>query len=79
MKKIERKQTANVSISLPNDMKNRVEKLAEKKDMTFSQLVKQALRGYLIVQELEDIQKELRPAFLKLGLKTDEDVEKYFG
>ncbi len=79
MKAINRKQTSNVSISLPNDMKSDVEKLAIKQDTTFSQLVKQALRSYLIEQKLDEIQTVLRPAFQKLGIKTDEDIQKFFG
>ena len=78
MSNVNRKLTENVSVSLPKDMKKRVEKFADEQDLTFSQVVKQALRGYLVKQELDEIQNFMRPAFQKLGINTDEDVEKYF-
>ena len=78
MATIIRKKTENISISLPKDVKKDAERFAMKEDMTFSQLVRQALRSYLIKNELDEIQQKIRPAFLKLGIKNDEDVEKYF-
>ena len=79
MPQIQREKTAVLSVSLPKSLRARVLRYAKRNDISVSQLVKQKLESELIVGELEEISKAFAPAFKKLGIKTDDDVEKYFG
>ena len=79
METILRKKTENISISLPKDVKKMADKYAKKNDVTLSHTVKEALRAYIANRELDDLQKAFRPLAKKLGIKSDEDVERIFG
>lgn len=76
---VARNKTENISISLPKDIKKMASEYAKRRDITFSQTVKEALRSYVIQRDLDEIQKAFKPLAKKLGIKTDEDVERIFG
>lgn len=76
---IVRNKTENISISLPKDVKKMATEYAKEQDITLSQTVKEALRSYILNKQLDEIQKAFRPAAKKLGIKSDEDVERIFG
>lgn len=78
MKTITRNKTENISISLPKDVKKMAMLYAKKQDITFSQTVKEALKSYLLKDEFKKLQKAFRPMAIKLGVKSDEDVERIF-
>lgn len=79
MPKIQRDKTAVLSVSVPKELKRNVIAYAKRNDMPVSSIVKEALKSRLLLNQLEEIRAIMAPAFKKLGLKTDEDVEKYFG
>lgn len=79
MKTITRKKTENISISLPKDVKKMAEEYAIKRDISLSQTVREALRSYILNGQLDELQRKLKPLSKKLGIKSDEDVERTFG
>ncbi len=79
MPQIQRQKTAVLSISLPTALRAQVLRYAKSKDVSVSQFIKQKLESELFMAEFEKVSKPFQAAFKKLGIKTDEDVEKYFG
>jgi metal-responsive CopG/Arc/MetJ family transcriptional regulator len=79
MATIKREKTDILSVSLPKDLRKEVIAFAKKNDMSVSQFVKQALKGAIFMSEWEDLRRAFRPAAIKLGIKSDEDVERIFG
>ncbi|MBI4049484.1 MAG: hypothetical protein HY395_01555 [Candidatus Doudnabacteria bacterium] len=79
MKKINRNATEVLSISLPKQLKRDVIKYAQGRDITVSQATKNILQSYILRERMERLQKLIGPKLRKLGIKTYEDVEKYFG
>jgi hypothetical protein len=78
-KTIARNKTENISISLPKDVKKMASEYAKRRDISLSQTVKEALRSYVFQRDLDEIQKSFKPLAKKLGIKSDEDVERIFG
>lgn len=76
---VNRKKTEILTVSIPKDLKRYVLQYAKKNDITVSQLAKEALRSMLLKREWKQMQEEFRPVALKLGIKSDQAVEKYFG
>lgn len=79
MAKIQREKTAVLSVSLPKELRKSIIEYAKRKDVPVSTWVKETLKGSLFMEEWESLRKVFGPAYKKLGIKTDEDVEKYFG
>lgn len=79
MAQIQRQATAVLSVSLPKELKKQVVSYAKKNDITVSQYIKQKLEDDFFMEEWDEVTKGFQKAFKQLGLKTDEDVEKYFG
>ncbi len=79
MPKIQREKTAVLSVSLPKDLNQSAKRFAKQEDITVSQLVTKALKGYIFIQEWEALRKAFRPLARKLKIKSDEDVERIFG
>lgn len=79
MKKINRNTTETITVSWPKRLKKDVFRYAQSRDLTVSQATKQIVENFLLREEMEKIQKAFAPTFKKLGIKTYEDVEKFFG
>lgn len=79
MPQIQRERTDVLSVSLPKSLNKNAKRYAKKEDITVSQLVSKALKGYMFMQEWEKLRKAFRPLAKKLKIKSDEDVEKIFG
>jgi predicted transcriptional regulator len=79
MTQIQREKTEVVSFSLPVSLKKHLLKFAEQEDVPVSQIAKKALKSYLALEQLENVNKGFRKAALKLGITSDEDVERIFG
>ena len=79
MPEVKREKTEILSISLPKSLRQELVRYAEEQDIPVSQYVKEALRYQLFLSRWSQVQKAFAPAFEKAGIKTDEDVEKYFG
>lgn len=69
------RKTKPLSISVDPELKNKIEKMAEAKDMTKSQLLRTSFRTYLN-NEMEELvfQKQMREEAEKLGLGDVDDV-----
>ena len=79
MPQTNRVQTDILTVSLPKSLKREIVQYAKKKDQSVSQFIKDASRNYILEEELGRLQKVFGPALKKLGIKTYDDVEKYFG
>lgn len=79
MSKITRQATDVVSVSLPKNLKTQLLKFSKDRGLSASQVASDALRRYIFLAEWRDLQKAFAPVFKRLGIKTDDDVEKYFG
>ena len=76
---INRNKTDILTISLPKDLKRNFVQYAKEEDISVSQLAKNAFNYYVFINRWSKLQKKLAPVFKKAGIKSDEDVEKYFG
>lgn len=65
-----------ISISLEEELKKKLDAIAKSKHLNKSQIVKEALRKYIFLEEMEQSRKELRPYAEKQGFFTDEDIFK---
>ncbi|MDH5718831.1 MAG: ribbon-helix-helix domain-containing protein [Spirochaetia bacterium] len=63
-----------ISISLDEDLKQKVDKLAKSKNMKRSNIVKEALVKYLFIEEMKNTRKQLRPYAVKAGFFSDENI-----
>ena len=79
MAKIIRKQTEIVSVSLPKELTRNLRRFAKERNSSVSQVASDALKRYIFLTEWRRLQDAFAPVFEKLGIKTDDDVEAYFG
>lgn len=63
-----------LSVSLPKEMANRLNRITQQGEMTRSEVVKRALREFLFRYELEEIREKLVPKARAKGIFIDEDV-----
>lgn len=64
----------SISISLPEDVKTELDRFTEKRGITRSDAVREALSDYLFVQKLRDLRRRLVPDAEAQSIFTDEDV-----
>lgn len=67
---------AVISVSFPQDMAKELDRMARKSGRTKSDLIKEALRGYLWEDRFSGLRRKLEPLARAKGLVTDEDVFK---
>ncbi|MES0491239.1 MAG: ribbon-helix-helix domain-containing protein [Leptospirales bacterium] len=65
-----------ISISLDEETKERLDNISQSRHLNKSFIVKEALRKYLFLEEMELTRTELRPYAEKQGYVTDEDIFK---
>lgn len=65
-----------LSITLPPEMLDKAERLAEKEHRTMSELVREALRQYERNRIWEEIAPYGRQSAARAGIKTEDDVAK---
>ena len=75
----DRKNTEDLSVSLPKELKRDILEFSEELDIPVSKVAKDALESYILRRRWDEIQRVFGPAARKLGIKTDEDVERFFG
>lgn len=63
-----------ISLSLPPDMEDEVQKVAKAEHRTVSELLREAFRQYLANRDLASVRKEGRKITKRMNLKP-EDVE----
>lgn len=70
-------QTRTFNISLPTDLVKKVDMVAKKEYRNRSELIREALRIYLKnMQEWEDIFEYGKKQGKKIGIKSEEDVNR---
>ena len=67
-----------LSISIDAKLKSKVEKAAEKFNVSKSELVKKAIEKYILHEEFQEIRSTLIPYGEKAGYYTDEDIFRDF-
>jgi len=70
---------AIVSISIPSEINAKAEDLARKQKITKSKVFSQALERYNRDVVWQEIKAEGERVAKKLGIESDDDVEKIFG
>lgn len=71
--------STTISISLDNTTKSEMDRIAKDQGKSRSDLVRDLFVSYKFNKTLDGMQALLETGFLKLGLQTDEDFEKYLG
>jgi len=71
--------TKIVSVSLPTEINDRIEKIATEQKRSKSQIVLEAIEKYEFDIRWAPIQAYGQKVAEKLGIKSDEDVERIFG
>ena len=64
----------SISISLPEDVKTELDRFTERRGITRSDAVREAISDYLFVHKLRDLRGRLMPDAEAQGIFTDEDV-----
>lgn len=64
----------SISISLPEEMKEALDRLSETEGVTRSDVVREALHEYIYVRRLRKLRSRLMPYAEAQGVYTDEDV-----
>lgn len=70
------RHTKTWTISLPPAMEREAERLADSEQRTKSELVREALRLYMVSRKLETIQQVATVRARARGIRTDADVER---
>ncbi len=63
-----------LSISLPENLSQELERFARKAGRNKSDIVKESLSLFLWEMKLKEVQKALRPKAKRLGLVSEEDI-----
>ncbi len=64
----------SISISLPGDLKEELDRFTEAEGVSRSDLVREALREYLFIRKFRGLRRRLMPYAEAQGIYTDEDV-----
>lgn len=70
---------AIISVSLPNEVHSKLNKLAQIERRPKSQVVSEAMHQYDLAQSWARIRREGDKIAKRLGIETDDDVERIFG
>lgn len=63
-----------ISVSLDEDLKTQLDEIAQSKHLNKSFIIKEALRKYLFLENLNNTRKVLRPYAEKKGYFSDDDI-----
>ncbi|HEX8695372.1 MAG TPA: ribbon-helix-helix domain-containing protein [Longimicrobium sp.] len=63
-----------ITISLPEDIKAEVDAFTQEHGLSRSDLVRQALREYLLIRRFRELRARMVPHAQAQGIFTDEDV-----
>jgi metal-responsive CopG/Arc/MetJ family transcriptional regulator len=64
----------SISIRLPDDLKEEVDRFTEAEGVSRNDLVREALREYLFARRFRELRRRLQPYAEAQGFFTDEDV-----
>lgn len=68
----------SISISLPEDVKEELDRFIASRGITRSDAVREAISDYMFVQKLRSLRARLKPYAEAQGIFTDEDVFRRF-
>ena len=63
-----------ITISLPGDLKKRLDGLVRSNRSNRSDVVREALRQYILKEEFRQLRREMIPQAESRGIYTDDDV-----
>ena len=64
------------SITLPASLEKELRRRARAEHRTLSGIIQEATRSYLRVRQFEAIQQKLAPLARRMGLRTEDDVDR---
>jgi metal-responsive CopG/Arc/MetJ family transcriptional regulator len=64
----------SISISLPEELKDELDRVTKSEGISRSDLVREAVREYLFARRFRALRQELMPYAEAQGIYTDEDV-----
>lgn len=64
----------SISISLPDQTKDELDRYVVERGLTRSDAVREALQEYLFIRRFRDLRRRLMPYAEAQGIYTDEDV-----
>jgi Arc/MetJ-type ribon-helix-helix transcriptional regulator len=65
-----------LTIRIPEKLSKQLRRLCREQERSASEVVRESLRRYLAMEELEQLRRKLRPYAEAQGIFTDEDVFK---
>ena len=68
--------TTPITISLPSDLLRETQRLAKEEDRTRSDLIREALRQYLVSRRWQRLRQWGAETAERLGLKTEADLQR---
>lgn len=72
-------QRSIINISMPPDMVKRIKKVAKEENRTQSELLREAFRKYEFYRDWSKIKIIGEETTRKMGIETDDDVERIAG
>ena len=63
-----------LTISLPREVKDALDKASVEDGVTRSELIRDSLRDYLFLRRVRNVRRRLLPKARKQGIYTDKDV-----
>ena len=72
-------QRSIINVSMPPALAKRVEKIAKEENRTKSELLREAFRRYELDKEWVKIRAWGRETAYRMGVETDDDVERIAG
>ncbi len=63
-----------LTISVSERLKEKIDALAERRDLNRSELVREALESYLRLEEFRELRRQMLPRAEAQGIVTDQDV-----
>ena len=72
-------QRSIINISMPPDMAKRIKKIAKEENRTKSELLREAFRRYEFDRDWAKIRAAGEETARRMGIETDDDVERIAG
>ena len=69
-------KTVPITVTMPADLAKEVDRIAREKKVSRSKVVTEALKRSTWLWRLERLQKKAKPYAEKLGIRSEEDVER---
>lgn len=70
------RKTQNISITLPGNLIEAIDKLQREEEKSFSAIVAEAVKQYCSYKEYEKLSEKFSKAAKKAGIITEEDIDR---